>query len=162
MTNEAKARLKINKLLEDSGWIFFDSPNQRANVVVEQNVDFDVLGDDFEGDKGFIDYLLLDQQGKPLAVLEAKSESKDPVIGKQQAIDYALAKGCEYVILSNGNSSYFLELSKNAEELIINFPSQKQLSNLKIQKKAEPLLSVPADSDWIAKDQGAIAKEELC
>jgi type I restriction enzyme, R subunit len=161
VTKEAKARLKINKLLEDAGWVFFDTPNQRANVVVEQNVNFDILGDDFEGDKGFIDYLLLDQQGKPLAVLEAKSESKDPVVGKQQAIDYALAKGCEYVILSNGNTSYFLELSKNAEELILNFPSQKQLTNLKIQKKAEPLLSIKTDSDWIAKSQGAIANEEL-
>ena len=66
MAKEAKARLKINKLLEEAGWRFFDSPDGPSNIVVEQNVDFDSLGDDFEGSTGFIDYLLLDAKGFPL------------------------------------------------------------------------------------------------
>jgi type I restriction enzyme R subunit len=35
---EAKARIKINKFLEDAGWRFFDSPEGRANVVLEGHV----------------------------------------------------------------------------------------------------------------------------
>ncbi len=35
---EAKARIKINKLLEESGWRFFDDENGIANIELEQNV----------------------------------------------------------------------------------------------------------------------------
>ena len=51
---EAKARLKINKMLEESGWRLFDTDEKPANVDVENMVD---LGDDFENTKtGFVDY----------------------------------------------------------------------------------------------------------
>lgn len=35
---EAKARIKINKLLEAAGWRFFDDDNGVANIQVEANV----------------------------------------------------------------------------------------------------------------------------
>ena len=35
---EAKARIKINKLLEDAGWRFFDSADGPANIQLEANV----------------------------------------------------------------------------------------------------------------------------
>jgi type I restriction enzyme R subunit len=31
---EAKARIKINKLLEESGWRFFDTPEGKAEPMV--------------------------------------------------------------------------------------------------------------------------------
>ncbi len=74
---EAKARIKINRLLEESGWRFFDDENGPANICLEPNVklkstDIDSMGDDFEKTKnGFVDYLLLDDQNNPLIVLEA-------------------------------------------------------------------------------------------
>jgi type I restriction enzyme R subunit len=76
-TKEAKARIKINKLLEDSGWRLLDDENGQANVQLEQGVsitkkDIDAFGDDFEKTrKGYLDFLLLDDKGYPLAVLEA-------------------------------------------------------------------------------------------
>lgn len=50
---EAKARIKINKLLEDAGWRFFDNESGPANIQVEANVklskkQIDELGDNFE------------------------------------------------------------------------------------------------------------------
>ncbi len=45
---EAKARIKINKLLEEAGWSFFDSDNGKANISLESNVKFDDLGENFE------------------------------------------------------------------------------------------------------------------
>ena len=58
-TKEAKARIKINKLLEDAGWRFFDTEAGKANISLESHVKFDELGDDFQKAKGgFIDFLL--------------------------------------------------------------------------------------------------------
>lgn len=50
---EAKARIKINKLLEESGWRFFDDANGKANIALESNVKLsktaiDELGENFE------------------------------------------------------------------------------------------------------------------
>ncbi|MBP2519202.1 hypothetical protein [Agrobacterium tumefaciens] len=58
--------------------------NGPSNVVLEPNVmlkpeHIESLGADFEKSaKGFIDFLLLGDDGKPLILLEAKSEDKDP------------------------------------------------------------------------------------
>jgi len=38
MPKEAKARIRINKLLEEVGWRFFDIPEGRANICLETNV----------------------------------------------------------------------------------------------------------------------------
>ena len=38
MTAEAQARIKINRLLEKAGWRFFDSPEGKANIILESNV----------------------------------------------------------------------------------------------------------------------------
>ena len=32
---EAKARIKINKLLEEAGWRFFDSEEGKTNILLE-------------------------------------------------------------------------------------------------------------------------------
>ena len=37
-SKEAKARIKINKLLEEAGWRFLDDKNGPANIQVEPNI----------------------------------------------------------------------------------------------------------------------------
>ena len=120
--NEATARIKINRLLEKAGWRFFQEGNDPANVRLEPSVaitqaDLDALGEDFEKTtKGFIDFLLLDSKGFPLLVLEAKSEKKQPLVGKEQARKYARSQNCRFVILSNGDLHYFWDLESNCLE----------------------------------------------
>jgi len=110
---EAKARIKINKLLEESGWRLLDSHDGKANVVFENHVKITQQmlsdsGEDFEKTKsGYMDYLLLDEKGYPLIVLEAKSESKNPLVGKEQARKYAQSINCRFILLSNGNIHYW-------------------------------------------------------
>jgi type I restriction enzyme, R subunit len=50
---EAKARIKINKLLEEAGWRFFDSKEGKANIHLESNVKVEDLGDNFENKINF-------------------------------------------------------------------------------------------------------------
>ena len=98
--NEATARIKINRLLEKNGWRFFQEGDRPANIRLEQHVsitktDLDALGDDFEKTgRGYVDFLLLDSRGFPLVVLEAKSEDRNPLTGKEQARRYARSQNC--------------------------------------------------------------------
>jgi len=92
---EAQARIKINRLLEASGWRLTDSENGKANVALETKTP---LGDDFEHVKNsFIDYLLLDNNQKPVCVLEAKRETISPLSAKEQARRYAYSVFDAYI-----------------------------------------------------------------
>ncbi len=132
---EAKARIKINKLLEESGWRFFDDENGQANISLESNAkltkkSFDEMGEDFEKtENGFIDYLLLDEKGFPLAVLEAKKEDKAPLDGKEQARRYAQSQNVRFIILSNGNLHYFWDIEAGNPEVITEFPTLESIGH---------------------------------
>lgn len=122
---EATARIKINKLLEAAGWRFFPRDGLPANIRLEPSVtirstDLDALGEDFEkASKGFVDFLLLDSNGFPLIVLEAKSEDKNPLFGKEQARKYARSLNCRFVMLSNGNLHYFWDLDRGNPYIVL-------------------------------------------
>jgi type I restriction enzyme, R subunit len=157
---EAKARIKINKLLEESGWQLLDTSTSKANVVLENNVKLthsitDSMGDDFEKiTNGYADYLLLDERGFPLIVLEAKSEDKNPLIGKEQARKYARSQNCGYVILSNGNIHYFWDIEKSNPSIISKFPTQQSLKNYSAYKsQPERLISEKISEDYIVLTQ---------
>src|SRR3989339_575382 len=136
MQKEAKARIKINNLLQKSGWRFFDDKNGKANIVLENNVKLtkktiDALGNDFEKtSNGFVDFLLLDEKGFPYAVLEAKSEDKDPLDGKEQARKYAQSLNVRFIFLSNGNLHYFWDLERGNPTVVIQFPTPKSLKHV--------------------------------
>src|SRR6266568_4557076 len=133
MQKEAKARIKINNLLQEAGWRFFDNEHGRANIVLENHVkitqkDIDAFGNDFEKTKhGYIDFLLLDEKGFPYAVLEAKSEDKSPLDGKEQARKYAQSQNVRFIILSNGNLHYFWDLERGNPTIITAFPTPGSL-----------------------------------
>ena len=137
MNKEALARIKINKLLEDAGWRFFDNENGKANIQLEPNVklqqsDIDSLGENFEKTKnGFVDYLLLDEYDRPFVVVEAKKENIHPLDAKEQARKYANQLRAKYIILTNGNMHYFWNLEKGNPEMITVFPDYESLTNSK-------------------------------
>ena len=127
---EASARIKINKLLEESGWRFLDGEQGRANIQLEAGVNIQDLGNDFEHSKnGYIDYLLLDDKNFPLCVLEAKKESIHPLSAKEQARDYAIGHNVRFVILSNGISHYLWDTEFGNPEMITEFPTQESLTH---------------------------------
>lgn len=78
--DEFETRLKYIDLdLKLAGWEF------HKDIVRE----YPVVGMPNNEGKGFVDYVLFGDNGKPLAVVEAKRTSKDPKIGRQQAKLYA-------------------------------------------------------------------------
>ena len=157
---EAKARIKINKLLEAAGWRFFDSDRGQANIALEPNVKLteaqvDAMGNDFEATGGgFIDFLLLDEKGFPLLVLEAKAEDKNPLIGKEQARKYAKSQNCRFVILSNGNLHYLWDLNQGSPHIITRFPAPASIKGYaRFQGDPARLVAEDVPLDYIARTQ---------
>lgn len=157
---EATARIKINNLLEAAGWRFFPEGNAPANIRLEPSVtikssDLDGLGDNFETTgKGFIDFLLLDAKGFPLIVLEAKSEDKNPLVGKEQARKYARSQGCRFVILSNGNLHYFWDLDRGNPYVITAFPDPNSVIGYqKVTPNPQRLIDERVGDDYIVLTQ---------
>jgi type I restriction enzyme R subunit len=149
---EAQARIKINKLLEDSGWRFEDTTDGKTNIRLEAGVRISDLGDDFEYTKnGYIDYLLLDEKSFPLCVLEAKKESIHPLSAKEQARDYAKGNNCRFIILSNGVSHYLWDIESGNPEIITEFPSQKSLLHrANYEPNTEDLISEVVNDEYLA------------
>src|SRR5690606_30020496 len=69
----------IDLLLKEAGWTL-DQPRDR---------EFEVSGMPNAQDKGFVDYVLWGDDGKPLGLVEAKRTRRDPRVGRQQAKLYA-------------------------------------------------------------------------
>ena len=134
---EAQARIKINQLLQDAGWRFFDTQDGPANILLENYIritqlEIDAWGNDYDTIKGgSLDFLLVDSNNKPYCVLEAKKESLHPLIAKEQARKYANTVGAQFIILSNGIVHYLWNLKKGNPVPIYTFPSPEEIGAIK-------------------------------
>lgn len=157
---EAFARIKINKLLEEAGWRFFSNEKGPSNIQLEPSVALtkqaiDDLGENFEkANKGFIDFLLLNEKGFPFIVLEAKAEDKNPLTGKEQARKYAKSQSCRFVILSNGNLHYFWDLERGNPYVITSFPTPTSVIGYqKSIPDSKQLINEPVSDDYVVLTQ---------
>ncbi|MEW4530115.1 DEAD/DEAH box helicase family protein [Maioricimonas sp. JC845] len=78
-------RYLIDQMLADEGWdVAADNDNTE-----EVRKEYSVPHQSTPSGDGLADYVLFDDNGKPLAVIEAKKTSADPQIGRTQAREYA-------------------------------------------------------------------------
>jgi type I restriction enzyme R subunit len=159
-SKEAKARIKINKLLEEAGWRFEDDGIIKANIKLEENIKFKDCDNDFEnsqthdGRRGSIDFLLLDKDKRPLVVVEAKRESIDPLSAKEQARNYAKNVGARFIILSNGNLHYFWDTKYGNPRTISCFPTQESITQFeKYIPNSTELAQTVIDENYIIATQ---------
>lgn len=157
---EAQARIKINKLLEEAGWRFFDDERGPATIRLEQSAkltsrQLDALGDNFEkASQGFMDFLLLDSHGFPLVVLEAKAAHIHPLSAKEQARRYALSQECRWVILSNGDAHYVWNVQHGSPRQITAFPSPEWFEQGPAAKvNPYALVNEPVAEDYVVQTQ---------
>jgi len=147
MSKEAQARLRINKLLEESGWVLVDNDSQRGNVKVETKIEH-------EGNRGFIDYVLLDSKGFPLVVVEAKNEDKDPLVGKEQSRTYAKSIHARFIILTNSNVHYLWDVERGNPTKINVFPTQETLEGYSNYKpKKDLIINEEVGIDYLVRTQ---------
>jgi len=164
MPSEAQARITINKLLEEAGWRFLpNAQGRRENIVCEHRVTKKTfapsqdLGRDFEhAPSGFVDYLLLNTDQRPVALLEAKKESIDPLTAKEQARAYAESLGVSHIFLSNGLVHYYWNLRQGNPVKVSRFLPLEQLGKA-ADWRPDParLAAVTVDENYIAVSQDA-------
>ncbi len=149
MESEAQARVAIDNLLHQAGWNLGLDKSNPINVELELNIK------DKQSRKGtFADYLLKDESGFPLGIIEAKKSTIDPLSAKEQARNYAESLGIDIIILSNGEEHYMWNLAQGNPQQIFSFPSQSELQNLNDNKiDVEPLWEREIENDYIALSQ---------
>lgn len=115
--------------LKQLGWKFNGAD---ADVWEEYEVDgmAGVLGQ-----KGYVDYVLFGKDGKPLALIEAKRTSKDPNIGRKQAMLYADCLQRKFgqrpmMFTTNGFETYFWDDMTSPQRQVSEVFSKEDLQRL--------------------------------
>ncbi len=139
-------KMKIDVLLKEHGWDVGD----RSKVVLEvDTIQSDIKKQDYrqvnetrrnDAESKYADYLLLDSTGKPLAIIEAKRTTKDPILGQKQAEEYAddikTQTGEEvFIFLSNGYQIWLWDRERYGPRQIKGFYSPEDLERLLYQRK---------------------------
>ena len=123
--NEADTRAKIidPKLLQ-SGWA--EDFITREYYFTEGKVY--LVGDEAKRKKPKkTDYLLLYNEALPLAVIEAKEETKSAISGMQQAKEYAERLDVLFAYSTNGREIEEFDFSTNIQKSLSSFPSRDEL-----------------------------------
>lgn len=151
--NEAATRVRlIDTQLARAGW----SKNRRA--LVEEFALQASSPEPAYGEIQFADYVLLGSDGKPIAVVEAKRSSRDEIVGKRQAADYAdIIKGKfgndPFIFLTNGKEIQFWDRDRYPPRKIAGFYTREDLERLRHQQRyAEPLHEVTINPDIAGRD----------
>ena len=103
------------------------------------------------GQAGYVDYVLFGKDGLPLAVVEAKRTSKDPNIGRKQAVLYADCLERKFsrrpmMFTTNGFETYFWDNQSGPQREVSGIFSKDDLQKL-MNRRTErlELLSIPVD-----------------
>ena len=67
---------------------------------------------------GRADYVLLDQNGRALAIIEAKRSAFQPYSAKQQALPYAKSIDAPFIFLTNGEMIYFWDYTEDDARIV--------------------------------------------
>ena len=150
----------IDGLLKDAGWNLANK-----DQIIEE---FEIVGGAAKprvaqdpaafNRSGFSDYLLFDRAGKPLAVIEAKRTSRDPIEGKQQAEDYADAIKTQFgieplIFMTSGYETWFWNRVSHAPSMVHGFFSQSDLERIRYQNDFhKDLNTFPINTSIIDRD----------
>ena len=139
-STETDARIVIDDLLRQASWNPSDKSQVRTEVFVRDlrefiadppaSYDHRAFRDATEADEGAsgrADYVIFDQRGRPLAVIEAKRSAIQPYTAKQQALPYAKQLGAPFIFLTNGELIYFWDYTNDDARIINSFYSQRDL-----------------------------------
>ncbi len=141
--DEAQTRRDlVDLMLHEAGWAL-DQKRDREYPVTGMP----------EGKNGFADYVLWGADGLPLAVVEAKKTSVDPVAGKQQAKLYAdcleqMTGRRPVIYYSNGFEHHFWDDTRYPPREVAGFHNRDELELLVSRRASrKPLAEIPVPQE---------------
>lgn len=143
--NEAQTRdLFIDLMLKEAGW----------SLDGEHDREYPVTGMPNTSGSGRIDYVLWDDDGRPLAVVEAKRARRSPAEGQQQAKLYADALEARFnrrpvIFYTNGYDTYLWDDTLYPPRQVRGFYTKDEL-RLLVQRRARQALAGVAVNPDIA------------
>jgi len=103
---------------------------------------------------GRADYVLYDQRGRPLAVIEAKRNAINPYVAKQQALPYAKALDAPFIFLTNGELTYFWDYQNDDARQIAGFFSRRDLERMvEMHSTRTPLATVEIPEHYVRQGE---------
>lgn len=162
-SKETDARILIDDQLRAAGWNPADKSQVLTEVsisngrhVAEPGAQATVLNT-ADGDTiptGRADYVLLDQRGRPLAIIEAKKQAIQPYTAKQQALPYAKQIGAPFIFLTNGELIYFWDYQNDDARIVNSFFSRRDLERLvHMRSERKPLATVPIPDTYLRQGE---------
>ena len=155
ITEAATRQQIIDKRLLKAGWDV-DNPSQvTSELSIWIGLPEGVIEPqhEFQGFQ-FADYVLLGDDGYPLAVVEAKKTSRDARVGQEQARQYAeniqknSNRDMPFVFYTNGYDIYFWDTKKYPPRKVYGFPTKNDLKRmLFLQNNEKPLSQELIDRD---------------
>jgi type I restriction enzyme R subunit len=143
-TKETDARIIIDDLLRQAGW----DPADKSQVVTE----FPVKSG--SSIVGRVDYVLLSQRGRPLAVIEAKRNGIQPYAAKQQVLPYAKGIEAPFIFLTNAELTYFWDYTNDDARPVNSFFSRRDLERLvELRETRKPLATIPVPDYYLRQGE---------
>lgn len=153
---ETDARIVIDELLRQAGWDPADKSQVQTEVPVKDGIGRVAepqaklqrrattrTRDGDETPTGRADYVLFSQNGRPLAVIEAKRAAFHPYRAKQQALPYAKQIGAPFIFLTNGELIYFWDYTNDDARVVNSFYSRRDLERLVyLRQERKPLATI--------------------
>jgi type I restriction enzyme R subunit len=137
----------IDLLLKEAGW----------QLDPKKNFEIEVTGMPNEQGKGFVDYVLWGDDGKPLALVEAKRTKKGAKVGQQQAKLYADCLEAQYgqrpvIFCSNGYEHWIWDDVLYPPRAVQGFYKKAELA-LMIQRRTsrKPLATAAIDASIVER-----------
>jgi type I restriction enzyme R subunit len=148
----------IDHYLEEAGWI-------HGHTCTHEH---EVQGMPTATGQGFVDYVLWGDDGKPLALVEAKRSSRDPMDGQHQAELYANALEQRYgqrplIFLSNGYRHRLWDDLRYPPREVQGFYKKDELDTLIRRREIrQPLAQAPLSSSIAGRYYQQRAIRAIC
>jgi len=171
---EADARILIDEMLRAAAWdpadktqVLTEAPvripsatartREEPQVIYESARSPGALADPSPADQARThraDYALLNQRGRPLAVIEAKPHALDPYFAKQQALPYAENLGAPFIFLSNGEVTYFWDWQNDDARIVQSLFSRADLERLVFMRENQkPLATIEIPEHYLRQGE---------
>ena len=138
LTEDETRKLYIDQSLKEAGWSI--SNKKGAIVAGSAGIEIELKGMPNNKDTGYADYVLFDDDGTPLAVIEAKKTAFDEIKGSQQAKLYADCIEKKWgvrpvVFYTNGYNIKVVDNYGYPDRKVYGFYTKDELHSMFVRKK---------------------------